>query len=719
MRSNSTEFIFFMSFLISSFSFILSAPKIFGADEKTALNWSLESLKKIEPHHIQESSLDNSQDKTRLKISFEAAKPEEMYPGIYLSFSKEDWSAYNFFSTKIQNPEADPVSLCVGINADGKSPADKNFLAACGSLPAFSEIKLLLPLKPGGSFGLEGILGQYFLPRKWMDSLDSKKIESVYFVLDKPSIPRTLFFKSLTLTNETLALPLTDSFGQFNGVDWPGKIHSLDELREAHEKETISERPSEQDSYGGYAKGPELKATGHFRIEKMGRRWWLVTPTGHLFYSVGVNAVNWSQNTITEGRENLFGWLPDKTDPLHLDQFFGKDSGKQTFNFYLANVKRAYSKNPEKLSFKIVWTKKSLKRLTAWGFNTIGNWSRRETIEEKTLPYVNSFGLLSSDSFKESGVPFFEIGGGHWLPDVFHPQFKKTLLSNTFSESNGFQKLNSDPLCIGLFTDNEIRWTGGGALTEHRLVRALLKENEASYGKGIFIDWLRVKYQNDLSALNKSWETKLAGKNVSDLLSQKLELPSQPNEKLASDLDSLLGLYADEAFRLSKESFKKFLPNKLFLGSRFVKSFTPRPVIEAAAKYVDVLSFNIYTKTLDPKEWAFADKLDKPMLSTEFHFGSVDRGIFQAGLVPVKNQEERGRAYQNYAQSLLKNPLFVGFHWFMYGDEPLTGRSQDGENYNCGLVTVTDLPYPELTHAVSDFNRTIYTRILETALKES
>ena len=34
----------------------------------------------------------------------------------------------------------------------------------------------------------------------------------------------------------------------------------------------------------------------------------------------------------------------------------------------------------------------------------------------------------------------------------------------------------------------------------------------------------------------------------------------------------------------------------------------------------------------------------------------------------------------------------VGAHWFQWLDEPVTGR-MDGENYNIGMVDVTDLTY--------------------------
>jgi hypothetical protein len=40
----------------------------------------------------------------------------------------------------------------------------------------------------------------------------------------------------------------------------------------------------------------------------------------------------------------------------------------------------------------------------------------------------------------------------------------------------------------------------------------------------------------------------------------------------------------------------------------------------------------------------------------------------------------------------------VGAHWFQWTDEPVLGRF-DGENYNIGLVDVTNRPYVELIEA--------------------
>ena len=66
--------------------------------------------------------------------------------------------------------------------------------------------------------------------------------------------------------------------------------------------------------------------------------------------------------------------------------------------------------------------------------------------------------------------------------------------------------------------------------------------------------------------------------------------------------------------------------------------------------------------------------------------------------------------YKQYLESVEDNPAFVGCHWFQYYDEPLTGRSGDGENYNIGFVTVTDTPYPEMVEAAKAVQSELYAR---------
>jgi len=86
--------------------------------------------------------------------------------------------------------------------------------------------------------------------------------------------------------------------------------------------------------------------------------------------------------------------------------------------------------------------------------------------------------------------------------------------------------------------------------------------------------------------------------------------------------------------------------------------------------------------------------------------------MFHTGLVSVPDQKARAEMYRNYLHSVVDHPAFVGCAWFEYVDEPLTGRTYDGENYNVGFVTMTDTPYPEMVEAAKTVHAEAYARRL-------
>jgi hypothetical protein len=117
-----------------------------------------------------------------------------------------------------------------------------------------------------------------------------------------------------------------------------------------------------------------------------------------------------------------------------------------------------------------------------------------------------------------------------------------------------------------------------------------------------------------------------------------------------------------------------------------------------ASKLFDVYSLNSYAYSVNQREIdKVRDLIDRPIVIGEFHFGTPGRGM-TPGLRQTASQEERGIAYRYYVENAAADPAIVGAHWFQWIDEPSTGRS-DGENYNIGLIDVTDQPYRELVEA--------------------
>jgi hypothetical protein len=126
-----------------------------------------------------------------------------------------------------------------------------------------------------------------------------------------------------------------------------------------------------------------------------------------------------------------------------------------------------------------------------------------------------------------------------------------------------------------------------------------------------------------------------------------------------------------------------------------------------ASKAFDVYSMNVYSVAVNPKvmeEIYRATGL--PIIVGEFHFGVPGRGL-APGLVQVRDQAERGLAYRYYVEQAAAFPAFIGSCWFQWVDQPSTGR-MDGENYNIGLVDVTDRPYAELIEAMKTTHRRLY-----------
>jgi hypothetical protein len=125
-----------------------------------------------------------------------------------------------------------------------------------------------------------------------------------------------------------------------------------------------------------------------------------------------------------------------------------------------------------------------------------------------------------------------------------------------------------------------------------------------------------------------------------------------------------------------------------------------------AARAFDVYSVNIYDVEVPAaRVKEIAELTGKPVLIGEFHFGAPGRGM-AASLVQVRDQAERGKAYRYYVENAFAMPEMVGTHYFQWADQPSTGRF-DGENYNIGLVDVTDHPYPDLVQALRETHRRV------------
>lgn len=595
---------------------------------------------------------------------------------------------------RVDNPGADGVKHC-RTSSVRLEPGTSGAVRV--DLKRTSEDRL-----GGRLFGLRG----YPVKAGGEDTVDPARVTQFVVFLNRPNEDHVFELRELravgTYTPPTAwtrdadpYVPLLDTFGQYRHKDWPGKTPSLAELvarreQEAAELPAAAEhftRTAGWNRYGGWAAGPQLEATGFFRVQHQAGRWWLVDPEGRLFWSHGITCVGMLDVTPIAEREDWFAdppWRQPELAEFLLPSAYalkGHYAGRapRCFSFAGANLRRKYGPDWKRTYPPLVH-----QRLRAWGLNTLGNWSEAGVTGLRRTPYTDS---VSSEGAKQ-------IAGseGYWgkFPDVFDPSFAAALRRSAASKAG---RSAGDPWCLGYFSDNELSWGDEVSLA----LAALASPPEQAAKRELLAD-LRTKY-GDIARLNAAWGTAHASWDAL------LASTARPDvARAGEDLRAFYTRTAETYFRTVREALREVAPQQLYLGCRF--AWVNARAAAAAAKFCDVVSYNRYERSV--ATFRNPDGADVPLLIGEFHFGALDRGLFHPGLVPVANQAERAAAYRSYVEGALRHPQCVGTHWFQYQDEPTTGRVYDEENYQIGFVDIADTPYTETVAASRAVGETMY-----------
>ncbi|MDH4179601.1 MAG: beta-agarase, partial [Armatimonadota bacterium] len=470
--------------------------------------------------------------------------------------------------------------------------------------------------------------------------------------------------------------PFVDGFGQYRHREWPGKVHSVDDLVRAREAEEadLAARPGppEWNEYGGWAGGPQLEATGRFRPAKHEGKWWLVDPEGRLFWSHGPDCISldWASTRI-KGREHYFAELPEEGSPLS-DCYSNRDGERYGYSFAGANLSRKYGEE-----WRTICNDRIHERLRSWGMNTVANWSSPEIYLRRRTPYAVDIHYDSRN-----------IEGSEKLPDPFDGGFREAVRASIAQRHESAD----DPWCIGYFVDNELGWR-----QDIDAAALVAKAPSNQPAKQELVRELREKY-GTIGALNAAWGT---GHASWEALLECREGPDA--QKAYDDLAAFFEGMAETYFRVCREEVKAASPDGLYLGCR-MHQINPRAA-RVAASYCDVLSINCYR--YDVRTMPLPEGLDIPVIIGEWHFGALDRGPLHPGLRNVPDQSERAVLYKSYLRSALSHPLVVGAHWFQYGDQATTGRD-DGENCQVGFIDVCDTPYWETVGACREVGYALY-----------
>ena len=173
-------------------------------------------------------------------------------------------------------------------------------------------------------------------------------------------------------------------------------------------------RDGERSRFGGN-KAQQLTATGFFRVEKRGARWWLVDPEGHPFVHVGIVSValQTTSTAITTAMQEKFGSVPR-------------------------------------------WADAAAELLHSHGFNGVGAWSNSAALRAAAPPlvttrmwnFMGAYGDRRGGTYQEAGHKGYPKG----CIFVFDPEFP------AFCDDYARRLVDTkdDPWLLGHFSDNEL-----------------------------------------------------------------------------------------------------------------------------------------------------------------------------------------------------------------------------------------------------------------------
>jgi hypothetical protein len=236
-----------------------------------------------------------------------------------------------------------------------------------------------------------------------------------------------LFLTLASLPAATLDVRNSESYGPWPQVKtWtPVEIRTLASLTGY---DPGSPTPA-LDPFGGRT-DVQLRATGFFRVEKVGRRWWLVTPAGHPCLSPGM--ANVGQNVISSTKDeaaaaarfgSLAGWAEATLAQLRDHGVTSLSSDGKSLDEMKAHA--ALLQATQRLPWTMTW-----QLLPAFG---------------------KKFGLHDA-KHKGTGPGDPKANVPACLP-VFHPEFAAFCDDYVRTQVAAWK---DDPWLIGYFTDNEL-----------------------------------------------------------------------------------------------------------------------------------------------------------------------------------------------------------------------------------------------------------------------
>ncbi len=618
-----------------------------------------------------------------------------------------DWDAASWLAMDVTFPQPEQFALCLCLGFYRYDQAPER------EAPYFGMLTGIFPnYQTRISLGFEELACKNgFLPRtpgklKTVAAglpIAPNEISAVYIGARACHVPQVIELSNLFLSDREPDYPMqntkmVDALGQWTQKDWPGKMHSVEEMVRALQSEltapTLPPIPR-RNKWGGDLDRKLTEGTGFYATYKdKNNKWWLVDPDGYAYFVMGLEMVAPGSSGVVNEWRDAYTWLPEKEgefaaawsemrgDPTRARRV----AYSEDVDFAKINLIRAYGQDWERK-----WAELTIARLDAWGINNVG------------VSGSPKGRLMASPLGKYRQYPCFHFVGNYPctratifrdFPDVFSKEYEEAAANYAAN----LETIKDIPYIVGYFMTNEPEWA---FIEDLEISEMLLAHPEHLATKDVFIAFIKACYAT-IDAFNSAWNLQLSS---FDGLLHPIADARRLSETARKDLDAFSRIMIEQYIKVPALKCKEVDPNHLNFGMRY--PYIAYANQTAGHQYLDVFDINDYR--YDPKDYInwIGSLVDMPVMVSEFHHGSLDRGLPVTGIRGVRTQEERGVAYRYYVERGASTDYFVGSVYFVFSDQPILCTTYQ-ENYNIGFVDICQMPHTEITNAVRETAMAVY-----------
>lgn len=436
---------------------------------------------------------------------------------------------------------------------------------------------------------------------------------------------------------------------------------------------------NELDRFGGWT-GRRFDATGFFRLEK-DERWWLVTPEGNAFLSLGIN------------HYHAHCWQQDYNREHWMREFGAAKAGD-------ADWVRG-------------WGQRIKSDLAHLGLNTLGIHTNipRPLRASDIAPYVARFEPVDIPHYKEPGPDKFV--------DVFAPEFD----AHCDEVARGqVAPLADDPMVLGfsmtdcpIFTDLDAAERGmtiyGAPRPELPTWPRVLRNLGADApGKRAYVLSMRSASKGQLRHFNETYGTDFASWDALASATDWRPRTDYGNEREFLDNTWFLRECIQTYYRKAKAALRRYDTNHLFFGDKLNGNIDMlNYVLPATCYYTDLVFYQMYARYDEQREFLnrWSDFADKSFLNGDSTFSCVTEDMPSPYGPHAKDQTQRAEWTREFAESAFARPDFVGWHICGTVDtHKVMDRKADKQH--SGLMTATGEFYPEMERTICDLSARLY-----------